>query len=70
MPRVGLYEAEEEPRRCPKCHSTNSKAVKVWVHETIRHRHRTCRDCGRIFATCTQLSRDSYLLQKREAFIQ
>lgn len=69
MPRVGLYEADETPRHCPYCMATNTRTVKVWVTDDKRNRHRQCRECSKVFATVTPLTREEYLTKKRAAFL-
>jgi transposase-like protein len=67
--RVGLYESEEQPRRCPYCQATNTRTVKVWTCGDRRNRHRECQACRKLFATVVVMTRDEYLLQPRGAFL-
>lgn len=69
MARVGLYEADEAPRRCPKCQDTDSRTVRVWITGAVRHRHRVCRKCGRLFASTSPMPRDEYLSQPNPAIM-
>lgn len=63
MSRVGLYESDERPRQCPRCKATDTRTVRVWMTGMVRHRHRICKACGKLFDTATPLTRDEYLAQ-------
>jgi transcriptional regulator NrdR family protein len=47
------YGANEKPRHCRKCRSTNSRVVDTKVFETIPRtiRYRLCLDCNQRFST-------------------
>lgn len=49
--RFGMYEAQEQPKCCRKCGSTNTRTRALWEIENIRRRKRECLACGHIYTS-------------------
>ena len=49
--RYGMYEAQEQPKGCKKCGSTDTRTKALWEICNTRRRKRECIACGHIFTT-------------------
>lgn len=64
-----MYDANEHPKKCPKCGGHATKVNQSFLVDggETRRRHRKCRSCGHLFSTDTPV--DTFATEPDPRFI-